>query len=149
MKRIIALCALLACTPASAQQQIYRWVGADGRVRYTSERPPAGVKASVVESRINSYSGAPQVSGRASVGIARPEVKMYATDWCGYCRKAREYFARSGIRYTELDVEKMPAARGEYQRMGARGVPVIVVGAQRMNGYSEERLAAMLKAAGY
>jgi hypothetical protein len=33
--------------------------------------------------------------------------------------------------------------------MGARGVPVILVGTQRMNGYSEERLAAMLKAAGY
>jgi hypothetical protein len=32
---------------------------------------------------------------------------------------------------------------------GARGVPVILVGTQRMNGYSEERLAAMLKAAGY
>ena len=149
MKRIIAVCALLACLPASAQQ-IYRWVDADGRVRYTTEKPPAGVKASVVESRINSYSGAPQVSGKASsIGITRPEVKMYATDWCGYCRKAREYFARNGIRYTELDVEKVPAAREEYQRLGARGVPVILVGTQRMNGYSEERLAAMLKAAGY
>jgi hypothetical protein len=52
MRRIIALCALLACIPASAQQ-IYRWVDADGRVRYTTEKPPSGVKASVVESRIN------------------------------------------------------------------------------------------------
>jgi len=32
---------------------------------------------------------------------------------------------------------------------GARGVPVIVVGAQRMNGFSEARLAQMLKSAGY
>jgi hypothetical protein len=91
MRRILALCALLACIPASAQQ-IYRWVDADGRVRYTTEKPPSGVKASVVESRINSYSGAPQVSGRASVGVTRPEVKMYATDWCGYCRRARAAF---------------------------------------------------------
>jgi len=137
----------LACIPASAQQ-IHRWVDADGRVQY-SDKPPPGVKSRPVESRINSYSGAPQVSGIASAGATRPEIKMYATDWCGYCRKARDYFARNGIRYTELDVEKVPAARDEYQRMGARGVPVILVGTQRMNGYSEERLAAMLKAAGY
>lgn len=147
MKRIIAVCALLACIPASAQQ-IHRWVDADGRVQY-SDKPPPGVKSRPVESRINSYTGAPQVSGTASAGATRPEIKMYATDWCGYCRKARDYFARNRIRYTELDVEKSPAARDEYQRMGARGVPVILVGTQRMNGYSEERLAQMLKAAGY
>jgi glutaredoxin len=147
MKRIIAVCALLACIPASAQQ-IYRWVAPDGRVQY-SDKPPAGVQAKPVELRINSYSGAPQVSGIASAGTFRPEIRMYATDWCGYCRKARDYCARNGIRYTELDVEKSPAARDEYQRMGARGVPVILVGTQRMNGYSEQRLAQMLKAAGY
>jgi glutaredoxin len=147
MKKTVALCALLVCVPVNAQQ-IYRWVDADGRVQYT-DKPPAGVKANPVPSRINSYSGTPVVSGTASAGATRPEIKMYATDWCGYCRKAREYFARQGIRYTELDVDKSAAARAEYQRMGARGVPVILVGTQRMNGYSEERLAAMLKAAGY
>jgi glutaredoxin len=149
MKKIIALCALLACIPASAQQ-VYRWVGPDGRVQY-SDKPPPGVKASPVESRINSYSGTPVVSGAppAARAARQPEVRMYATDWCGYCKQARQYFARNGIRYTELDVEKSDAARAEYQRLGARGVPVILVGEQRMNGYSEDRLAAMLKAAGY
>jgi glutaredoxin len=148
MKRILALCALLACIPANAQ--IYRWVDADGRVQYT-DKPPPGVKASEVQSRISSYAGAPVVSGTPSpsAGATRPEIRMYATDWCGYCKKARAYFARERIRYTELDVEKSAAARAEYQRLGARGVPVILVGTQRMNGYSEERLAAMLKAAGY
>jgi glutaredoxin len=147
MKKILALCALSVCIPVSAQQ-IHRWVDADGRVQYT-DQPPAGVKSSPVRSRISSYSGTPVVSGTASAGATRPEIKMYSTDWCGYCRKARDFFARQGIRYTELDVDKSPAARAEYQRMGARGVPVILVGTQRMNGYSEERLAAMLKAAGY
>jgi glutaredoxin len=77
------------------------------------------------------------------------EVKMYATDWCGYCKKAREYFARNGVRYTELNIEKSATARAEYDRLGARGVPVILVGEQRMNGYGEQHLAAMLKAGGH
>ena len=41
------------------------------------------------------------------------------------------------------------APRAEYDRLGARGVPVILVGTQRMNGFGEERLARMLKAAGH
>ena len=34
MKKIIALCALLACLPADAQT-VYRWVDGNGRVQYT------------------------------------------------------------------------------------------------------------------
>ncbi|HWM44381.1 MAG TPA: glutaredoxin family protein [Burkholderiales bacterium] len=147
MKKIIVLCALSVCIPASAQQ-IHRWVDADGRVHY-GDKAPSGVKSAPVQSRISSYAGRPVVSGVPSAGATRPEIKMYTTDWCGYCRQAKAFFARQGIRYTELDVEKSPAAREEYQRMGARGVPVILVGTQRMNGYSEESLAQMLKAAGY
>jgi glutaredoxin len=150
----IAVAAILAIAAGSAwsQQQVYRWVDADGRVRYTSEKPPEGVKATPLQSRISSYIGTPTVVGAAPAvaGRAQPaEVKMYATDWCGYCKQARAFMAKKGIRYAELDIEKSPAARAEYDRLGARGVPVILVGAQRMNGYSEERLAAMLKANGH
>ena len=146
MKKTIAICALLACIPAEAQ--IYRWVDGNGRVQYT-DKPPAGVKAKPVQDRINSYGGAPTVSGAASAGGTRPEIRMYSTEWCGYCKKARDYMARNRIRFTELDIEKSTAAHAEYKRLGGRGVPVILVGAQRMNGYSEERFAQMLKAAGY
>lgn len=147
MKKTIALCALSVCVPVSAQQ-IHRWVGADGRVQY-SDKPPPGVTSRPVEARINSYSGTPVVSGTPSPAATRPEIKMYATDWCPYCKKAQAFFAQQGIRYTHVDIEKSDAARAEYQRLGGRGVPVILVGSQRMNGFSEERLAQMLKAAGY
>ena len=70
MKRIIAVCALLACIPASAQQ-IYRWVAPDGRVQY-SDKPPPGVKSTPVQARISSYSGTPVVSGTASPPCSTP-----------------------------------------------------------------------------
>ena len=79
----------------------------------------------------------------------RPEVKMYATSWCPYCARARAYFAKRGVAYTEVDVEKSAEGRAEFRRLGGRGVPLIVVGDQRMNGYSEARLAQLLGAAGY
>jgi len=127
MKAIIALCALLASIPVSAQQ-IHRWVDADGRVQY-SDKPPPGVASKPVAVRINSYGGTPVVSGTAS--------------------PAQAFLARQGIGYTHIDVEKSEAGRAEYRGLGGRGVPLIMVGTQRMTGFSEEGLAQMLKAAGY
>jgi glutaredoxin len=79
----------------------------------------------------------------------KTEVKMYATSWCPYCAKARAYFARRGIAYVEVDIEKSREGRAEYDRLGARGIPVILVGQQRMNGFSEARLSQLLTDAGY
>jgi len=74
---------------------------------------------------------------------------MYATSWCPYCAKARAYFARRNIVYEEIDIEKSPKGRAEYGKLGARGIPVIFVGSQRMNGFSEARLSQLLADAGY
>jgi glutaredoxin len=78
-----------------------------------------------------------------------PAVKMYATSWCPYCAKARAYFSRRGVVYTEIDVEKSAEGLAEFRKLGGRGVPLIVVGVERMNGYSEARLAQLLSEAGY
>ena len=89
----------------------------------------------------------------AAAQNARPQppqsVVMYATVWCPYCAKARAYFARRGIAYVEIDIEKSREGRAEYDRLGARGIPVILVGPQRMNGFSEARLSQLLADAGY
>jgi glutaredoxin len=75
---------------------------------------------------------------------ATPPVVMYATSWCPYCAKAREYFARSGIAYVEHDVEKSARANAEFRRLGGRGVPLIVVGREKLNGFSEQGFEDML-----
>jgi hypothetical protein len=45
--RFCALLLLLAVTPAAAQ--VYRWVDEKGTVHYSNAKPPAGVKATVVD----------------------------------------------------------------------------------------------------
>lgn len=66
----------------------------------------------------------------------QPQVVMYATSWCPYCRQARNYFRQQGLRYIEHDIEKDAAARQAYKVFGGRGIPVIFVGKRRMNGFS-------------
>lgn len=74
---------------------------------------------------------------RAERPAAPPSVVMYATDWCGYCARARAYFARNGIAYVEHDVEKSAHAAAEFRRLGGRGVPLIFVGRERLDGFNE------------
>lgn len=80
---------------------------------------------------------------RTQAAAAGPVV-MYATSWCPYCAKARAYFGRKGIAYTEYDVEKSPTANAEFKRLGGRGVPLILVGREKMSGFSEEGFDALL-----
>jgi len=65
------------------------------------------------------------------------QVVMYATSWCPYCAQARAHFADSGIGYVEHDVEQSVAAKAEFKRLGGYVVPLIVVGREKMHGFSE------------
>lgn len=74
----------------------------------------------------------------------QPAVVLYATDWCGYCKATREFFAANGIRYTEYDIEKSSAALKEHRQLGGQGVPLIVVGDDVIKGYNEAALRQLL-----
>lgn len=72
-----------------------------------------------------------------AVQTASKPVVMYATSWCPYCAQARAYFATNGIAYVEHDVEASAAAHAEFRRLGGRGVPLIFVGDERIDGFNE------------
>lgn len=62
---------------------------------------------------------------------------MYSAAWCGVCKKAKRYFAEQGIDYEEIDVEKSSQGKAAFKKLGGKGVPIILVGDRRMNGFSE------------
>ena len=121
---------------------------AQGKVHYTSDPPPGARAKEQVRPRVNSYAApaaastptpAPQPQARAALPVV-----MYATSWCPYCAQAREYFGRSGIAYTEHDIEKSAGAKAEFRRLGGRGVPLILVGGEKMSGFSELGFESLL-----
>jgi glutaredoxin len=78
--------------------------------------------------------------------VAPGKVVMFATNWCPYCAKARDVFAKQGVRYTEVNVE-MDSRGADYQKetFGSTGVPLIVVGNRVMMGWDEGELLQGLK----
>jgi len=148
----VSLCLLGAgALSLPASSQLYKWTDDKGVIHYT-DKAPEKREAKAVEVKINSYSGPATVSTistPAAGAAAKPKVKMLATSWCGYCARARAYMSSRGIPFEGVDVGKSAQGKQEYRALKGRGVPIILVGDQRMNGYDQARLEGMLRTAGY
>lgn len=124
---------LCLAMPATALAEIYRWVDSNGKIHF-SDRPSRAHSSKEVKLRINTYEGVSYDT--ASVDVGSETVVMYSAAWCGVCKKAKQYFAEQGIEYEEHDVEKSSQGKAAYKRLGGKGVPIILVGDRRMNGFS-------------
>jgi mycoredoxin len=53
---------------------------------------------------------------------------MYTTPWCGYCKRLKAQFDRADIEYTEIDIERDPAAAEFVMSVngGNQTVPTVV-----------------------
>lgn len=128
--------------PVSAQA-VYKSVGPDGRVVY-SDQPPPGHR--VVHSRTfdaGSGSALPasateQLAKLKSLKPAAPAGRdpvLYSAAWCGYCQKAKAYLAGKGIAYREIDIDTPDGLAAFAQAGGGRGVPLLVAGERRVQGF--------------
>ena len=74
-----------------------------------------------------------------------PEVKIYTTPPCVYCKIAKAYFKENSIEYKEVDVASDLKARQEMiEKSGQIGVPVIDVGGKIVVGFDKGRLSDLL-----
>lgn len=146
IRRFVVLPLLLAVLPVGAE--VYKWTDETGKVHY-SDAPPPGQKARQVKLPVNSLSGPAVVSRSNAPGLAKGKVRVFSAVWCGYCKLAKAHLAKRGVPYQEIDVEQSASGEAEYRRLGGRGVPILLVGEQRMDGFDPAALDVLLKAAGY
>ncbi|MFZ5628005.1 MAG: glutaredoxin [Spirochaetota bacterium] len=67
-----------------------------------------------------------------------PQVTIYSKDYCPYCVRAKEFFAKKQINFHEIDVEKDPAAYEELKRKtNHMTVPQIFIGDKFIGGYTD------------
>lgn len=147
---------LFSCA-TKVEAQIYQWVDKSGVIHF-GQAPPQGVAAtakmeSIVPSRNVKVDSAPshvelekmQRAEKAPQVVKEPvpmanqpvAAEMYSTSWCGYCRKAREYFRARGIPLVEYDIEAdLDAAERKRQIDTRPGVPLVVINGQMIHGYA-------------
>ena len=163
IKTLLAIITLLSAV-SLAGAEMYQWVDDNGVVTFKDSPPPASKKRSKVKVYNDSdFDPAPppqpapakrksKGSSTAAAQTSAPEkerftgtVEMYVTAWCGYCKKAKEYMNSKGIPYVAYDIEKDSAAFQRYKEHGVRGVPLIIIGSNKMSGFSPEALEHYLE----
>jgi glutaredoxin len=82
------------------------------------------------------------------------EVFLYALSTCPWCRKAKQWFADTGVPFEFVDVDQLPraeqdaAAEKAYQLSGGRRYPVAVINGEVVTGFNVERYLELLKSVG-
>ncbi|MES9884507.1 MAG: glutaredoxin family protein [Sedimenticola sp.] len=76
-------------------------------------------------------------------------ITLYSTRQCSHCRQAKAYLKQHKISFVEFDIERNRRAFSDFQRIGGRGVPVITIGKQIINGFNPKSLAQALCQAGF
>lgn len=140
--------------------EIYKWIDEDGRIHYSDTAPTdksaKNIEPLEPESKINTVKSVDVTASEflQSAARARQErekqkaaknrhVVMYSTTWCGVCKSARKYFQANDIPFSEYDVETTERGRTDFARLQGRGVPIILIGDKRMDGFSPARFRKM------
>jgi glutaredoxin len=145
MTQLIVLLALLI-PAAGLHAEIYKWVDEQGQIHYSDQKPEDRPVTEIPpETRSHQGISYGTLEGEPRNVAPKSRVVMLSASWCGTCKKAKQYFRRNGIQFQEYDIEKSSRGKRLYEQLGATGVPVILVGKKRMNGFSEARFERLIR----
>lgn len=65
-----------------------------------------------------------------------PQLVMYATPTCGYCKKARNYFNENNVPYIERDITNSATAGRDYKTLKIGGTPMFYYGYKSTGGWA-------------
>ncbi|MDX1709355.1 MAG: glutaredoxin domain-containing protein [Desulfobacterales bacterium] len=154
---------LLMLTFGLSSAEIFKWIDENGVTHYSdsptrdisdaveieNKTPPSASPASADQSP-SPHQATPDTldkgffdflkdSQEQEVAAKAPTVEIYETDWCGYCKKAKNFFRSRGIKFSTYDIDKNPrAARRMMTMTNRRAVPFVVINGKGIQGYSEQ-----------
>jgi glutaredoxin len=133
----LALSASAAVAPAEAE--IYRWTAPNGRIHF-GDHKPSGESAGPAEP----FQGRGALSFIAG-GTAHPrKIRLFTATDCATCQAARDYLKKRGTPFDELDVSRSLSAKSEFERVGGKTLPVILLDRQRLDGFEAGLVDMML-----
>jgi glutaredoxin len=128
----------------------------DGIIRYIDihnidDQPNNDVLFTEIE-RINRETGMAvptEETSEAAGSQALPHggVVMYCTSWCPDCKRARAWFIKNGISYTEVDIDKVTGASEQLRKWtgGPLTTPTFDVDGQIIIDFDVEKLNSAIK----
>jgi glutaredoxin len=135
----------------ASAQQIYRFVGPDGRITF-SDKPPADPAVKTTNAAVVPMSGGPSTVGlpfELRQAATRYPVTIYTSPGCQTCAQGRSLLVSRGIPFSERTVASKEDGEALTRLAGTSNVPVLTIGGQQLRGYSDAEWTSFLDAAGY
>ncbi len=135
-----------------AAQQLYRIVGADGRVTFSDQPPPPSANAKVTTGRGGSFAESaigPALPFELRNIVQRFPVTLYTGKDCAPCDAGRNLLRNRGVPFTERTIDGNEDIEALKRITGDTGLPIATVGGQQMKGFSDAEWTQFLDAAGY
>ena len=160
--RSVVCIALLTLMMSAAADTVYKVVGPDGEITY-SDKPPAdrsrtntlefrNLPSSPLPAHVLRFREQLEKSAEGRIHAARAsresDAVLFTAIWCGHCKRAKTHLAAAQISYVEYDIESVDGMRAFISAGGSGGVPLLVAGDRRIQGYSApayDRLAAAIR----
>ncbi len=152
MLRIVFV--IIIALPSLACADLYQWIDENGVKHYANSPPPANTGSvrqmeevagdpdrpdDILQRTIDLFDAgdADNAMPARPKPTSVPRVVMYTTPTCGFCHRAKAYFDQRGIPFTERDISRSSQARRQFKMLNGRGVPLIVIGDQRIAGFNQ------------
>ena len=145
---LLTLAALTVNLDAHAQQ-MYKSIGADGRVTYSDTPPPRSAKR--VETKVigGSEVATDNLPYELAQAVKKNPVTLYTTSACPACDSARTFLSGRGVPYAEKTVTTAEDAERLKRVGGSSTLPFVLVGRSKQVGFETAAWGTMLSAAGY
>jgi len=153
LKFCLSMIFIIFLVQGIAIADFYTWEDENGNIQITDYPPRTKAVKNMKVHKLESDSGddpmpkkeikkeeAKKPSSRDSYVAQNDnhDIILYTTSWCGYCKKARNFFNSRNISFTEYDIEKDKDAAQTFKQLNSRGgVPFAIINGQSIHGYSE------------
>jgi glutaredoxin len=152
-----AVCLIALTTTMASAETIYKIVGADGKITYSSAAPPTGHKSTALRMDV----AAPEASGASNASIERKQEAQakqqkpsdtrvaelekskavfgrptfFFGKSCRDCDAARSFMDERGIVYRDIDVDTVDGRRARNEVGGGREIPLLLFNGERISGF--------------
>jgi len=140
----------------SKKASYYQYVDENGSVRFVKglHEVPAKFRDQVGHVEFDRKERKPGAGNTANArrrtyanayAAAGPEITVFSTSWCGWCRKTIAWLDDQDIQYTNKDIEADTDHRDEIVRLsGGTSVPVVVIDGEVVRGFNPGRMKQLI-----
>jgi glutaredoxin len=147
-KKLSFLLTLLLAAGVQAQQ-LYKWVGPDGKVTYSDTPPPSAAKQVEKKAVTGSGIATSNLPYELAETVRNSPVTLYTSTPCAPCDAGRALLTSRGIPFSEKTVTTSEDAARLRQAGGDEQLPLLVVGRNKHKGFSSGEWTSSLTAVGY